>query len=95
MKINEVGPNKFSFSFSDPAHKVRVLKQAPWNIRGFLLFLREWSPTEAISDLDFTKAAYWIQIHGFPLARLSSINARLIGSKLGELIEEDTAVVDI
>lgn len=92
LKIKEVGPNKFSFLFLDPAHKAPVLQQAPWNICGFLLILRDWPLFEVINDMDFNKSAYWIQIHRFPLEHLSSTDAHMIRSKLGKVIEVDPGV---
>lgn len=89
LRIADVGPYKFSFVFSDPSHKQKVLLQAPCNIRGFLLVLREWPPDGILSELQFSLAVYWIQIHGLPLARFSSLSARLIGSKLGRVLEVD------
>lgn len=70
------------FLFFDPSYKARILQLAPWNIRGFLLVLREWPSSGIINDLDFSTAIYWVQIHGFPLAR----------RKIGRVVEVDTSI---
>lgn len=50
------------------------------------------APSGVLAYLEFNFIAYWIQIHGFSLERLSSTNARLIGIKLGEVQAVDTTV---
>lgn len=92
MKIKDAGPNTFLIHFESPSHKERVLLQAPWNVKGFLLILREWSPAVSISAMDFSRSAFWVQIHGFPMKWLSSRNAKLIGDNLGVVLEVDSSV---
>jgi hypothetical protein len=65
-----------------------VLDYSPWNIKGFLLFLKRWFEEDAIEDLDFTKVAFWVQVHN-PLELMTVENARNIGESLWELLEVD------
>lgn len=92
LKIKDTGPNTFLFHFGSPEHKARILLQAPWNVIGFLLLLREWSPSDTLSSLDFSSYAFWVQIHGFPKERLSFRNALRLGSYWGDVVEVDPAV---
>lgn len=92
LRIKDVGPNRFLVTFSCAEHKNWVLFYIPWNIKGFLLVLREWHPSASILSLDFSQSPYWIQIHGVPLDRMSSANARLIGGKLGRVLDVDLSV---
>ncbi|XP_059440565.1 uncharacterized protein LOC132173020 [Corylus avellana] len=77
----------FTFESLEDLH--RVLDYSPWNIKGSPLFLKRWSAEDAIADLDFTKAAYWVQVHNLPLELMTVDNAENIGASLGELLELD------
>lgn len=58
LSIKDDGLNTFLFHFGSLDHKVRVLDQSPWNIKGFLLILREWSPAATISSMEFSRASF-------------------------------------
>jgi hypothetical protein len=79
------------FTFEDLEDLHKVLDFSPWNIKGSPLFLKRWSAKEAIEDLDFTKAAYWVQVHNLPLELITVANAENIGASLGVLLEVDNA----
>ena len=79
----------FTFESLEDLH--RVLDYSPWNIKGSLFFLKRWSAEEAIEDLDFTKAVYWVQVHNLPLELITVANAENIGASLGVLLEVDNA----
>jgi hypothetical protein len=79
----------FTFESLEDLH--RVLDYSPWNIKGSPLFLKKWSAEEAIKDLDFTKAAYWVQVHNLPLELIIVANAKNIGASVGVLLEVDNA----
>lgn len=49
------------FTFEELEDLNQVLEYSPWNIKVSPLFLLQWSSMDAIEDLDFTKAAYWVQ----------------------------------
>ena len=67
----EIGPNKFLFIFSKQDQLDRILKQTTWNVNGFLLSFQLWSPLITMGDISNNMSAFWIQIHGFPLANLT------------------------
>jgi hypothetical protein len=79
----------FSFEFLEDFE--RVLENSPWNIKGSPLFLKSWSKSEAIEDLDFTTADFWIQVHNLPMDLITVENAESIGASLGDLLEVDNA----
>lgn len=58
LSIKDASLNTFLFHFGSPDHKVHVLDQSPWNIKGFLLILREWSPNATISSMEFSRASF-------------------------------------
>jgi hypothetical protein len=74
------------FTFEDLDNLNRVLEDSPWNIKGSPMFLRKWYGMDAIEDLDFTKANYWVQVHNLPLELVTIDNASSIGASLGELL---------
>lgn len=55
--------------------KENVLRQEPWNFKGSLMILQEWS----------FLATFWVQIHGLILGGIGRENAILLGSKLGKV----------
>jgi hypothetical protein len=83
------GENMLVFTFKNLDELNRVLDYSPWNIKGSPLFLKRWFEEDAIEDLDFSKAAYWVQAHNLPLELMTVDNARNIGESLGELLEVD------
>jgi hypothetical protein len=85
------GDNMLVFTFEDLEDLHKVLDFSPWNIKGSPLFLKRWLAEEAIEDLDFTKAEYWVQVHNLPLELITTANAENIGASLGVLLEVDNA----
>jgi hypothetical protein len=79
------------FSFANLVDLKRVLENSPWNIKGSPLFLKEWSSSDSIKDIDFSTGAIWVQVHNLPLEMITPENAVSIGSSLGELLEVDNA----
>ncbi|XP_041001602.1 uncharacterized protein LOC121247297 [Juglans microcarpa x Juglans regia] len=89
--IEEMDINKFIFTFRTSHDKLRVLNQAPWNIKGHLLILKPWSPGATFNEISLNHATFNVQIHGLPLDHITLNNAKEIGKALGNLIkvEED------
>jgi hypothetical protein len=79
------------FTFDNLKDLKRVLENSPWNINGSPLFLKEWSLSDSIKDIDFSTGAFWVQVHDLPLEMITSENAVSIGSSLGEFLEMDNA----
>jgi hypothetical protein len=79
------------FTFEDLEDLHKVLDFSPLNIKGSPLFLKRWSAEEAIEDLDFMKAVYWVQVHNLPLELITIANAENISASLGVLLEVDNA----
>lgn len=89
FQIEDVGPNKFLFAFASAEDKERILSQEPWNFKGSLMLLREWSPSSAMADIEMNMVSFWVQIHGLPLSGVVRENALLIGSKIGQVLSLD------
>ncbi|GLT64124.1 hypothetical protein SLA2020_366350 [Shorea laevis] len=83
--------NLMIFTFEDLEDLTKVLDNSPWNIKGSPLFLQKWNLEDAIEDIDFSKGAFWVQVHGLPLDMMTTVNANSIGASLGEMQEVDNA----
>lgn len=83
--------NLMDFTFEVLEDFKRVLDNSPLNIKGSPLFLKSWFNVEAIEDLDFTKAAYWVQVHNLPMDLMTVENDENIRASLGELLVVDNA----
>jgi hypothetical protein len=79
------------FTFENVEDLMRVLENSPGNIKGSPLFLKRWSLSNSINDIDFSIGAFWVQVHDLPLEMTTLENALNIGSILGELLEVDNA----
>ena len=79
------------FTFDNLKDLKRVLENSPWSINGSPLFLKEWSLSDSIKDIDFSTGAFWVQVHDLPLEMITPDNAVSIGSSLGEVLEVDSA----
>lgn len=44
LKIEEVRPNWYLFTFSSKEKKEKVLQMSPWNFKGSFMILNEWAP---------------------------------------------------
>ena len=77
------------FTFEDQDDLSKVLNYSPWNINGSPLFLKRWENDETFDDIDFSKAAIWLQVHGLPLEKMTVTNATKIADCIGGLVEVD------
>lgn len=78
--------NVFLFRFENSEDKTSVLKEGPWSVMNNLLVLIELVDGAAISDLDFSKCPFWVQVHGLPVGKMSRSNAEIIGRRFGKLL---------
>lgn len=84
------GPDdSFIFSFPNTTIRDRVLRQAPWNIRGAMLVLREWDVDSTLQELSFDMAPLWVQIHGLPLGHMTKTSTLELGLKARKVLEVD------
>ncbi len=51
--------------------------------------LKIWSPDLAISEIDFTSSAFWIQVHGLPPSWYNKGNITLVGAKAGSVVDTE------
>jgi hypothetical protein len=83
------------FKFSKQEKVSRILNNV-WNVNGYLLSIKVWSPSATLGDLSLSTVPFWIQIHRLPLKNLTIKNAIAIGKGLGSLIMvEDNSGVGV
>ncbi|OMO81266.1 hypothetical protein CCACVL1_12494 [Corchorus capsularis] len=87
LKIFDLGPNLFGFSFADQKSMEFALNNGPWTVMGHHLCLRKWDIALAVGEVKFKEISFWTQVHNLPLELMSLNNARRIGVSLGNIIE--------
>uniref|UniRef100_A0A2N9ETY0 DUF4283 domain-containing protein n=1 Tax=Fagus sylvatica TaxID=28930 RepID=A0A2N9ETY0_FAGSY len=93
ISVRKVDRNIFVFAFDHEADRALAFNQRPWTIRGVHLVLKIWSPDLALSEIDFSSSAFWIQVHGLPPAWYNKDNVQLVGGKAGSVIDVDFSEV--
>lgn len=89
LRIEDARAHQFIFSFISVEQKDLILSQGPWNFKGSYMILQEWDPNQTLDEVDLSTVVFSVQIHGLPLEIVDVENARLIGSKLGVILEMD------
>ena len=87
--VESMGNNTFIFKFSSEADKRRILSTGPWHLNKALVVLTEVTGLGEITKQDFSQSPFWIQIHSVPLMCMNNEMARIIGSKVGKVLEVD------
>lgn len=62
----------FTFTFNNPSEAQKIQDLSPWNIKGNPLILKTWEAGSTLIEIDFSKGAYWIQVHGLPIELITS-----------------------
>ncbi|KAH7850004.1 hypothetical protein Vadar_026454 [Vaccinium darrowii] len=76
----------FLFWFEDEEDREAVLSNGPWCIMNNLLVLHPLEEGATVTDLDFSKCPFWVQVHGFPVEKMTRTNAESIGRQFGNLL---------
>ncbi|XP_030443877.1 uncharacterized protein LOC115666256 [Syzygium oleosum] len=77
----------FTFTFRSESDKKRVLEGSPWSFSSNLLILVQLNPKIPIHRRVFTHCAFWVQVHGMPVARITKNSLQEVASKIGKVIE--------
>lgn len=86
-KIEELGDNLFLFQFRQSVDREVAIRCGPWNFDNKLILLKHLQMNEAPSEMEFKNVPIWIQIHDLPIHAMTQEMGKLIGSKIGEVIE--------
>ncbi|OMO59554.1 reverse transcriptase [Corchorus capsularis] len=79
LTIREMGQNLYAISFVNQQFMEDALANGPWSVMGCYLNIKKWEIGQAMSDLDFSRVDFWLQVHNLPLEMLTCQNAEKIG----------------
>ena len=85
FKIREVDDHVLLFIFELESNAERVLAQQPWSFNKHLVLFQRYDYKTPAKNLHFTKAKFWVQIHGLPMRLLDPKIAIELGESLGEV----------
>lgn len=94
LKIADMGPNIFLFTFKDMKETQEVLRRGPWYIMNHLISLQYWIPEVSVYEVDYSRVSFWVQLHGMPLGTMTIKNATRLLERFGEVLEVENALVD-
>ncbi|TXG48504.1 hypothetical protein EZV62_024379 [Acer yangbiense] len=87
VDIEAVGKNTFLFYFANPEDRNRIWRRGPWHFDRHLLALEKLEGTGNISQLSFSKAEFWVQIHDIPIMCMNRCMAKWLAAQIGDIIE--------
>ncbi|KAL9251926.1 CLP protease regulatory subunit CLPX2, mitochondrial-like protein [Drosera capensis] len=76
-------------TLQEEADMQKVLRGSPWHYENNLLALAEYNPVLHVSEYSFDHVPLWIQCDSIPLGGLHRKVARIVGNKVGEVLEID------
>lgn len=94
LKIADMGPNVFMFTFKDKGDAHEIIKRGPWYVMGHILSLQYWIPEVAAAEVDYSRVSFWVQLHGMPLGTMTSANVVKLMTRVGEVIEVENPLVE-
>ncbi|XP_062152170.1 uncharacterized protein LOC133860613 [Alnus glutinosa] len=89
VAFKEIQDNLWLLEFSNRADKRRVLEGRPWLFDRSLLVLKEIDEDISPSQMDFSKALFWIQVHDMPLTCMNREVGLRIGQSIGDVEDID------
>ncbi|KAK9286260.1 hypothetical protein L1049_014647 [Liquidambar formosana] len=89
LNVTFLAQNTFLFGFSKVEDRNKILSSGPWNVKGFLIVVKEWSLGLVLEEISFSLSPFSVQIHGLPLDLKTVHNASKIGGRFGGFIEVD------
>ena len=89
LSVEVLSTNKYLFIVPHESHYKSIINQGPWNVKGFLLLLKPWSPVLAIDEVKLHLCAFWIQVHDLPLQDMTTQNAITIGKGIVKILGLD------
>lgn len=87
MEIGELAPNFLLFEFGSKDSRDRVYEHQPWNVKGYILILKDWPSRLNWQEVDLMTFIAWVQIHGLPLDRSNEQIAGMIRSSIVKVLE--------
>ena len=87
LKIRDIGEHILLFEFEDALDLERVMEFEPWSYDKHLVAFEHVLDIESVPFLDFSRIAFWVQIHNIPERSLKVEVGELIGKSIGKVIQ--------
>lgn len=87
FSVFEFGSNLYIFSFNNKADRNWIMARRPWLFESSLLFLKPFDGYTLTSKMDFSKEAFWVQLHDLPIARIKKDMGNFIGNNTIGLVK--------
>ncbi|KAM7511186.1 hypothetical protein LguiB_010061 [Lonicera macranthoides] len=94
FSISAWGDNVYVINFELEDDCTKILEASPWAFMGYMMNLKRWDPIKSISEIDFSRCLFWIQIHNLPIPKRSESNIEKIAEVIRKLDKIDIECVD-
>lgn len=94
LKISDQGPNLYLFVFTKEEEMQEIMQKQPWFILNHMLSLQILTHDILITEVEFSKVPFWVQLHGLPLGVMTEQNAFTIASQIGEPLEVEDSKIE-
>ncbi|GLT67728.1 hypothetical protein SLA2020_400140 [Shorea laevis] len=85
----DVGHGCFIFRFSKREDYKRVLTGGPWNVGGYCVVVRRWSPYFRSDEDHLEKITAWVRVPQAPIWCYNDIGLNRVGEQIGKVIKLD------
>lgn len=89
-QLQEVGENLFIFQFRYEEEREMVVSGGPWHFDDHLVVVKKPDKSDRPGRNPLTKALFWVQIYGLPFLSMTENVGKLIGVKIGRVLEVRT-----
>nr|XP_020195105.2 uncharacterized protein LOC109780932 [Aegilops tauschii subsp. strangulata] len=91
VECEDLGRNRFLFTFRQEADKEKALDAGPWSFAGHLLVMEDFAPgATTVDELSFDTVPIWVRTYGVPAGSMSRETGELVGEQVGKVLEVDT-----
>ncbi|XP_037423509.1 uncharacterized protein LOC119287993 [Triticum dicoccoides] len=91
VKCEDLGRNRFLFTFRHEADKEKALDAGPWSFAGHLLVMEDFAPgATTVDELRFDTVPVWVRAYGVPAGSMGRETGELVGEQVGKVLEVDT-----
>jgi hypothetical protein len=89
VKFKELHDNVWLLEFGNESDKRRIKEGRPWIFDRNVLVLKEIDENVPLSQMDFSHALFWVQVHDMPLLCMNREIGFRIGESMGKVEEVD------
>lgn len=63
VRKSETAPGILLLEFACEEDRCKIIDMSPWAINGHILSIKKWEPSVGLSEVDFHKVQFWVQVH--------------------------------